>query len=62
VHRILGGTLVLAGLARGLAVGSDTDTGVIGLAWIVLLLITAVQLLVFREPEGAYEGGGHNKH
>jgi hypothetical protein len=62
VHRILGGTLLLAGLARGLAVASGTYTGVLGLAWVVLLLITAVQLLIFREPEGAYEGDGHNNH
>ncbi|MCI0396626.1 MAG: hypothetical protein L0332_00620 [Chloroflexi bacterium] len=60
-HRLLGGTLVLAGLARAVAVvlrGTDN------LVWVVLLMAAAAQLLAYREPEGAYmadpEHSGHH--
>ena len=55
IHRVLGGTFVLAGLARSIAVLSGIYKGTVGLGWIVLIFAAAAQLIFYREPEGAYE-------
>lgn len=62
IHRILGGTLSLAGLARAISLITGIDSGIVGLAWIILVLAAAVQLLVYREPEGAYEEVDPSEH
>jgi len=61
-HRLLGGTAILAGLARGLQVGLGDRAGVVGLRWIVLILLTALQFLIYHEPEGAYATGDSHHH
>ncbi|MFV1858820.1 MAG: hypothetical protein ACC647_05645 [Anaerolineales bacterium] len=62
IHRILGGTFILAGLARLIAVLTGAYSGLFGFAWIILVLLAAAQLIFYREPEGAYEAGSHGKH
>lgn len=60
-HRVLGVTLILAALLNFVEIGSGTRSAAI--LWPVVLLIAAVQLLLYREPEGAYEGGTeHGDH
>ncbi|HLF90533.1 MAG TPA: hypothetical protein VI451_16415 [Anaerolineales bacterium] len=59
-HRVLGTTIVAAGLLRGGEI--VTGTGVFALLWLVALLLAAAQLLFYREPEGAYEAGEHGEH
>lgn len=63
-HRALGITLILAGLLNFIVILSEARLAAI--LWPVVLLIAAVQLLLYREPEGAYEGGaehgGHAGH
>ncbi|GMR09865.1 MAG: hypothetical protein BMS9Abin28_0685 [Anaerolineae bacterium] len=62
IHRILGGTFILAGLARLIAVVTGAYSGLFGFAWIILVLVAAAQLIFYREPEGAYEAGSHSEH
>ena len=59
-HRFLGATLILAGLSA--AVAAWTSNAALAVLWPVVLLAAAAQLLVYREPEGAYETAhaGHN--
>jgi len=52
-HRYLGATLILAGLIA--AVAAWTSNAALAVLWPVVLLAAAVQLLVYREPAGAYE-------
>ncbi len=60
-HRILGVTVIIAGLLRVVEV--VTGTGLLAILWPLALLTAAVQLLIYREPEGAYEAeGGHGGH
>ncbi len=60
-HRILGLTAILAGLLR--AGEAATGTKLFAILWPLALLAAAAQLIVYREPEGAYEaGGGHSEH
>ena len=63
-HRALGITLILAGLLNFVEITNGTRLAAI--LWPIVLLIAAVQLLLYREPEGAYEGGaehgGHAGH
>lgn len=54
-HRILGSTIILAGLLNFIEIVSGGRFAAI--LWPIVLLIAAVQLLLYREPEGAYEGG-----
>ncbi|GAB4577429.1 MAG: hypothetical protein Fur0022_01600 [Anaerolineales bacterium] len=54
-HRFLGIIIVAAGLLRGAEI--VTGTGVFAILWPVALLLAAVQLLLYREPAGAYEAG-----
>jgi hypothetical protein len=60
-HRILGITIIVAGLMRLVEVASGV--GFAAILWPVALLIAAALLLLYREPAGAYEGGGeHGGH
>ncbi len=59
IHRILGGTIVLAAVARLIEVAIEAEGGFWAYAWAVLLLVTSAQLLIYREPEGAYSQHGH---
>ncbi len=62
IHRILGSTFILAGLARAAAVLIDATSGFFGYAWVLLVFAAAAQLITYREPEGAYEAGSHAGH
>jgi len=61
-HRVLGGTLILAGLARGIEILSGIHEGTVGLGWVVLLFAAALQFMWYREPDGAYAGGDGGSH
>jgi hypothetical protein len=60
-HRILGSTLIIAGLLNFVEIVSG---GMFTASlWPIVLLIAAAQLLLYREPEGAYESGAeHGRH
>lgn len=60
-HRALGSALFAAGLLNLVEIISGARFA--ALLWPILLIVAAVQLLVYREPEGAYESEeGHGKH
>ena len=63
-HRALGITLILAGLLNFVELLNGARLAVI--LWPIVLLLAAVQLLLYREPVGAYEvgaeHGGHTRH
>jgi hypothetical protein len=60
-HRILGLTAIVAGLLRVAEV--STGVSIFGILWPIVLLAAAAQLILYREPEGAYEAeGGHGGH
>jgi len=60
-HRILGLTAIVAGLLRVAEV--STGVSVLGILWPIVLMAAAAQLILYREPEGAYEAeGGHGGH
>lgn len=60
-HRILGLTVVAAGLLRSAEL--ITGASLLAILWPLALLAAAAQLILYREPEGAYEaGGGHSGH
>jgi len=52
-HRVLGSTLVLAGLLN--LVENIIDADVLAILWPIVLLTAAAQLFLYREPEGAFE-------
>lgn len=57
-HRILGLTAIIAGLLRAAEVG--TGSSPLAILWPLVLLAAAAQLVLYREPEGAFEiGHGH---
>lgn len=60
LHRLLGLSVITAGLLRALEmIGGAT---IFSLLWPLALLAAAAQLILYREPEGAYEtvsGHGH---
>lgn len=58
LHRILGITIIAAGLLRAVEVISGTAFAAI--LWPIVLLIAAAQLLLYREPSGAYEVGAEH--
>lgn len=58
-HRILGLTAIAAGLLRTAEI--VTRASLFALLWPLALLIAAAQLILYREPEGAYETG-HGAH
>lgn len=53
IHRILGITLILAGLL--ILAENITSVAVFATLWPIVLLAAAAQLLIYREPEGAFE-------
>ncbi|MEK6588936.1 MAG: hypothetical protein AABY97_08865 [Chloroflexota bacterium] len=60
-HRILGITAIIAGLLR--AANVITGTTLFAILWPLALLAAAAQLILYREPEGAFEAGaGHGEH
>ena len=56
VHRYLGTTLVLVGLLAGFDSLRARRGGALGVGWALGLLVAAVLLIIYREPEGAYHG------
>ena len=58
IHCILGITLILAGLLN--LAESITGVAVFAILWPIVLLAAAAQLLIYREPEGAFEA--HHGH
>ena len=53
--------ILIAGLLR--SVELFTGAGIWVILWPLALLVAAAQLLLYREPEGAFEaGGGHGRH
>jgi len=58
-HRFLGATLILAGLIAASA--AWTSNAGLAVLWPAVLLAATVQLLKYREPEGAYETA-HARH
>ncbi len=61
-HRLLGGTLILAGVARGITVATGPGGGLPSASWIILLFLAAVQFLIYREPEGAFAAAEPHGH
>lgn len=63
-HRALGITLILAGSLSFVELLNGVRFAAI--LWPIVLLLAAVQLLLYREPVGAYEvgpeHGGHTRH
>jgi len=63
-HRVLGSTLIAAGLLN--LIETVNGARFAAILWPIVLIIAAVQLLLYREPEGAYEAGvehgGHAGH
>jgi cell wall-active antibiotic response 4TMS protein YvqF len=60
-HRLLGITAVVAGLLRFAEV--LTAAKIWSILWPLVLLAAAAQLVLYREPEGAYEvGADHGEH
>jgi hypothetical protein len=60
LHRNLGITVICAGLFRAMEVG--TGESVFAFLWPIALLVAAAQLIVYREPEGAFEEAAHGGH
>ena len=60
VHRYLGTSLVLAGVLAGTHALRARRSGALGVAWPLALLVAAVLLIIYREPEGAYHGSMSN--
>ena len=63
-HRALGTTLILAGLLNFVEIANGARF--VAILWPIVLLVAAAQLLLYCEPEGAYEAGtehgGHAGH
>ncbi len=59
-HRILGFTVIAAGLLRAGEVG--TGASLLAMFWPLVLLAAATQLILYREPEGAYQTHGEHGH
>ncbi len=60
-HRILGSTLIAAGLLNLIEIASGAIFAAI--LWPILLIAAALQLVAYREPKGAYEGEAkHGSH
>ncbi len=58
-HRILGVTIMVAGLSRLAEV--ITGANILSILWPLALLAAATQLILYREPAGAFEGD-HGHH
>ena len=57
-HRFLGSTLIVAGLLN--LVENVNGARFAAIVWPIVLLLAAAQLLLYREPEGAYEVGAEH--
>lgn len=57
-HRILGLTIMFSGFLRAIEVFNQSSA--FGILWSIALLAAAIQLITYREPEGAYESGHHH--
>ena len=55
VHRVLGVSIVAAAAARAVQLALDESSGLWAYLWVIILLIVAIQLIVYREPTGAFE-------
>lgn len=58
LHRLLGLTVIVAGLLRLGEIISGAS--LFAILWPLALLAAAMQLILYREPQGAYEHGGHH--
>jgi hypothetical protein len=54
-HTILGTVIVHAGLLRAAAVLWSQKYTWVTFGWILFLFITSVMLIIYNEPEGAYQ-------
>jgi hypothetical protein len=52
-HQILGVTIILSGFFRAVEVFNPSS--IFSVLWALALLAAAIQLITYREPEGAYE-------
>ena len=57
-HRILGTTIIAAGLLRLLEI--VVPSIVLGILWPIALLFAAIQLVLYREPAGAFDESGNH--
>jgi len=57
-HRILGCVFMAAGIVRGIQIAKRDGDGVLAYTAAILLLIIAGLLITYREPPGAFTGGG----
>ena len=55
VHRYLGVGLIAAGISRAASIIYEVNVRWLAFVWPTLLLLSAVLLVAYREPEGAYE-------
>ncbi len=60
LHRTLGITIIIAGLLRGGDI--ITEANLPAVLWPLALLLAALQLIIYREPEGAYEMEHEGRH
>jgi peptidoglycan/LPS O-acetylase OafA/YrhL len=54
-HALLGFVIILAGLFKAVEVRWGRELKWLAFPWIVMLLISALMLISYREPEGAYK-------
>ena len=59
-HRILGLTIMFSGFLRAIEVFNRSSA--FGILWSIALLAAAIQLITYREPEGAYESESGHQH
>jgi hypothetical protein len=57
IHRVLGATLVITGLLAAAAARSSPSRPTWARLWPLTLLVVALLLVIYREPEGAHEHG-----
>ena len=57
VHRYLAVVLIAAGISRAASISYEVNVRGLAFVWPTLLLLSAVLLVAYREPEGAYEEG-----
>lgn len=57
VHRYLGIVLITAGVSRAAEILYANDAAWLRFVWPAMLLVAALLLIAYREPQGAYERG-----
>lgn len=55
IHRWLGSMSIASGISRAIEVRAAADARWSRIAWPLFLLVTAIFLLIYREPPGAFE-------